>query len=283
MGVRQQVGARAEERGLGVGAGEVAHQVGASPGVAEDLRQLAEERRRALDRAHARLDQARVRQLARQVLGAVEVRRGEPAGHALVVPVHARAELAVDDGRHAVVREHVPRQRVPQARPAGDRGGAHDAAGTHHAARLGECSDPLGAFGQVVERAEQEHGVARRVPLGQSARVAHLGRERPVFARLRNVQRHRIDQVDVVAPLGQPARVHARAAADVEDAGGRRRQQLLEQRLRPYPLQLSARAAGQPVAFLAPVVVVGDLLAQPHQPTMPHTPAGTRADYVTAS
>ena len=82
--------------------------------------------------------------------------------------------------------------------------------------------------------------------------MCHAGRPR-----LGEVQLDRIHQLDVVAALGQPHRVRAGAAADVEHARGRRWQEPLEQLLGAD--ELEPAPAAQPPLLVAAVVVVADL------------------------
>jgi len=52
------------------------------------------------------------------------------------------------------------------------------------------------------------------------------------------MSRHRIDQLDVIALLGEPAGVDAGTTADVEDRRGEWWQIPLQQLQRPYPFQV---------------------------------------------
>ncbi|WTP05121.1 hypothetical protein OG719_26065 [Microbispora hainanensis] len=105
-------------------------------------------------------------------------------------------------------------------RVAADRGGGHQPAGAHHAARLGQGGDPVGAVGQVIERAQQQDRVGARVRQGQVACVAQpRGHARQGPGPL-DVERDRVEQFDLVAVGDQPLGVHPGAAADVEHPGG---------------------------------------------------------------
>src|SRR4029077_7699180 len=106
-------------------------------------------------------------------------------------------------------------------------------------------------------------GDYRGLRVVEGSRVADLGarqRRTGMGSRLLDVPRRVIDQVDLVAAGGQPARVDAGASPDVEDAGGRRRQVALEDVLRareledPRPLE---QATGLEAGLVEPSDVVG--------------------------
>jgi hypothetical protein len=166
--------------------------------------------------------------------------------------VHALGQVALDDQAEVRVREHSPRDAIDERRKARDRRDDHDASGAEHAARLAQRLRTVGRLGQVVERAEQQHGVGGPVFELERPRVAQprADARRP---RLFDVQLDRVDQLDVVAALDQRDGVGARPAADVEDARRRRRQQPPEQVQRA--LALDPRPGRQPVA-LEPELVV---------------------------
>jgi hypothetical protein len=115
----------------------------------------------------------------------------------------------------------------------------------------------------VVERAHEQHGIRRRVGVGQAARVPDRGIERDSGfggrrARLLDVQRHRIDEPDVVAMAGEPDRVHAGAAADVENPGRRNGKVPRQQVHRARPLQ-DAGVPGETRSLDSRLVVLEDL------------------------
>jgi hypothetical protein len=129
----------------------------------------------------------------------------------------------------------------------------------------------VGGLGEVVERPEQQRDVGARVGKRQLARVAlHGGRERrPRLGdgggpSLLDVQRDRVDEVDLVAVGGQRQRVGARAAADVEHRGGRRGQEARQQLAGAQELQ--AAPVPEPALLVAAVVVGGDLALVGHGP-----------------
>jgi hypothetical protein len=67
----------------------------------------------------------------------------------------------------------------------------------------------------VVQRAEQQDRVPARVRFGQCAGVADDRVEAGRLCR-RDMPGHRVHQPDVMAALGEPARVDAVRAADIE-------------------------------------------------------------------
>src|SRR5262249_17253308 len=72
-----------------------------------------------------------------------------------------------------------------------------------------------------------------------------------------DVERSEVDEVNLVAPRGQPAGMATRPAADVEDRGRRRRQETPQQLAGAFAIQL-ASALMQPVGLVARRVVGGD-------------------------
>ena len=158
-------------------------------------------------------------------------------GRPLRVGVAAVLEVALDRGLEAVLLQQAP-QPVDRRRVARDHRRGDEPARLDHAARLGQRGDAVGALVQVVERAEQQHGVEALVLERQLARVADQRAREPEPRGLLDVAGDRIHQVHLVAALGQRRRVDPGPAADVGDRRGRRRQQALEQRLRADELEL---------------------------------------------
>jgi len=95
---------------------------------------------------------------------------------------------------------------VQAGRPAPDGGHEHRHPGPHHPAGLTQRPHPVLAAGQVVERAQQEHGVDRGVAEVELAGVTHRGAD-PVEAagggpELLDMEG---DQVAVLDPVAAPA------------------------------------------------------------------------------
>ncbi|WSZ37575.1 hypothetical protein OG429_39940 [Streptomyces sp. NBC_00190] len=64
-----------------------------------------------------------------------------------------------------------------------------------HAQRFPQGRDPVVPFGQVVQRAEQQHRVVRTGRSGQVAGVAQLGRASGIGGGLFQVAGYRVDEV----------------------------------------------------------------------------------------
>jgi len=117
----------------------------------------------------------------------------------------------------------------------------------------------------VVERAKQQHGLDAGVGVVEAPRVADArARERPRRLtrgrgpRLVDMERARVHQVHLVAQPGEPARVRARAAADVEHDVAARRQVAQDDLLRARQLE-PARALEESRRLGGPGVVRHDL------------------------
>jgi len=70
---------------------------------------------------------------------------------------------------------------------------------------------------QVVERPQRQPQVEGVVGVGERAGVPEPGLDAREPGGLLDVARHEVQEGDPVTPLGQPARVHPGAAADVDD------------------------------------------------------------------
>ena len=79
-----------------------------------------------------------------------------------------------------------------------------------------------------------------------------------------DVERERVDEVDAVAAGGEPPGIDAGRAADVEDVCRSRRQEPLEELLRPQPLEVRTLEA---VALDPLLVVRGDVRVE-RQPSL---------------
>ena len=140
------------------------------------------------------------------------------------VLVAAVAHVCLDDLLELRLDEQVLEQPVDRRGEARDRGCGEQTAGPQHAVRLGQRARPVAGLGQVIERAELEHHVGAAVRERELARVALADLGHAGGPRLLEVQLDGIDELDVVAEPAEPHRVRARAAADVEHPGRRRRQ-----------------------------------------------------------
>ena len=160
---------------------------------------------------------------------------------------------------------------VEPGRPARDHGREDDPARSDDASGLGQGAHPISALPQVVERAQQQHGIRRRHRPGRARerRPPLTGSPRPPATAAGHVQLHQVAMLDPVPETGQPERVPARPATDVSHHSGCRRKATQQDLLGALQLQ---RALGglQPAALLAPVVVVLDLIGVAHAPTLPN-------------
>ncbi len=140
---------------------------------------------------------------------------------------------------------------------AADEGRGDQPARADGAAGLAQRADAVGALVQVVERAQQQCRVGRPVGDGQVAGVAQAGLHAGQRRGLLDVQRHGVDQLDVVARGGQPRGVHAGAAAHVEHLRRRRRQRA-QQHVTGTPELQPPPPFPQPGQFAALLVVTQD-------------------------
>ena len=90
-----------------------------------------------------------------------------------------------------------------------------DPAGPQDSPRFGQRRDPLSSTQEVVERAEEEHRVDRRIRLREPAGIADFGGHQPVLSCGSNMLQDDVDQMDAVPPAREPGRVYAGAAGDV--------------------------------------------------------------------
>src|SRR5262249_49371340 len=139
------------------------------------------------------------------------------------VLVAAIGEIALDDLLECRVIHKAAEDAIQQGSESRDRGGEHEAPGTDYAARLAECGDAFGALLEMVKRTHEQYGVRRAVGELEGTRVADSGggefrRFDPIVLKgLLNMPRRCIHQVDGVAEAGEPERIDAGGAPDVDD------------------------------------------------------------------
>jgi len=113
----------------------------------------------------------------------------------------------------------------------------------------------------VVKRALEEHEVHRRAAPRKGAGIPDdCGNSAPPG--LFDVANNRVDEEDLVAPLGKPACVGARAAADVEDPGASRGEEAGDDLPAPRKLEGSDSFA-QARGFVRALVVLLEVSAHP--------------------
>jgi hypothetical protein len=126
----------------------------------------------------------------------------------------------------------------------------------------------------MVQGPEEEYGVDTRIGQPERPGITDLrggqrhSRTADGIARLLDVERHRIHQMDPVSELRKPDGVSTGAAADVCHQCGRSREVPLEQRLGAQQFQ-HAGAFGKPVAFESQGVKRLDLGAFSQEITRP--------------
>lgn len=89
----------------------------------------------------------------------------------------------------------------------------------------------------MVERAEEEHRVDRRIRPREPAGVTDFGGHQPLLKCGSDMPWDNVDEMHAVAPPREPGRVYAGAAADVEHHGRRRWQLTLQQLARAKQLE----------------------------------------------
>ena len=113
----------------------------------------------------------------------------------------------------------------------------------------------------MIERTQKEHGVVRGIWLLEMPRVPDVCREQAWrtrrTARLVDLSRNRIDQMDRMTLRREPGGVVADCAPDIEDAQGSRRQVFGDDLLGAHQLETALRAR-EPVLLGEVIPIVGD-------------------------
>ena len=124
----------------------------------------------------------------------------------------------------------------------------------------------------MIQGSEQQRGVERVVWLGERSRIADLCRYPTAELHFgdREVSWGEIHQVNLVAIFGEPARVHAGAAADVHHLRWRGGKEAPKNLLCANQFELT-EALGQSILFADALVVLNDLFGLVHRPTVEHT------------
>ena len=169
-------------------------------------------------------------------------------------------QVVAEDVDEFRIVDEAPADSVQKRREPVDRRGDRNAAGLQHAERLAERRQPLLPRGQVVERPHEKHGIGGALAVGQRTGIADGGTRQWMIRlrrrgreRLLHVPRHRIDEMHIVAASGEPARIPAGAAADVQHHPRRRRQEAPDQLLPVDAGELERPgAARQPPLFVVP-------------------------------
>ena len=117
----------------------------------------------------------------------------------------------------------------------------------------------------MVERAEEEHRVDRRIRLREPAGVTDFGGQVPVLKCGSDMPRDNVDKMHAVAPARQPGRVYAGAAADVEHHGRRHWPLTLQQLARTKQLETVMAEPKQALPLVLPGIVGEQVLTVRHQ------------------
>jgi len=96
--------------------------------------------------------------------------------------------------------------------------GEQDPAGPQDTPRFVERRDPLSSTHEVVERAEQEHSVDRRIRLRESAGIAGLGGHQPLLKCGSDMPWDHVDKMHAVAPAAPRAQTPNGCRSSVVDA-----------------------------------------------------------------
>jgi hypothetical protein len=142
--------------------------------------------------------------------------------------------------------------------------GEQDPAGPQDSPRFGERRDPLSSTHEVVERAEEEHRVDRRIRPREPAGVTDFGGHQPVLKCGSDMPWDNVDKMHAVAPPREPGRVYAGAAADVKHHGRRRWQLTLQQLARAKQLEAVMAKPEKALPLVLPRIVREQVLTLRH-------------------
>lgn len=219
---------------------------------------------RTFDAEHPDVLISGVDELLDKILRTVKIRGHEIPGIVRLVPILAIDKGPVTHAHDQRLEGRIQRQAIKRPGVARDAGGDHNAVRPENTLRLSKGPDPVGMIGQMVQRAEQQHGIDRCIGHRQTAGIANGNRGQRLrhcvvlTPRFFDQASGGIDQANGIAQAGQPESVRPRATSDINDLGRRRRQKAANQLFGALELQ-SGRAGLQP-GFLGDVrVVVDDL------------------------
>jgi hypothetical protein len=134
-----------------------------------------------------------------------------------VEAVHARGQHRPQPGRD-VDGEATALRPVKDRHKLSDGRGEQDPAGPQDTPRFVERRDPLSSTHEVVERAEQEHCVDRRIRLRESAGIADLGGHQPLLKCGSDMPWDDVDKMHAVAPAAPRAQTPNGRRNSVVDA-----------------------------------------------------------------
>ena len=218
----------------------------------------------ANDRKHL---EASFLRLDRQLLGAMEERSREPVRPVLRVAVLAVVQVSFDHVAELWVKQESSGETVEQGRKARDRCSEDVTPGPDDTSSLGEGEHAVTPVGEVVERTEHEHRVVAGLGKGEMSGIADVSDDmtggRPELAGGGNVVRYGVDDMDVMAVLGQPGRVDSLGTTDIEDVERPTWEVPADHFPCPNELELCEAVRDAP-SFIDRVVVAEDLLRKGH-------------------
>jgi hypothetical protein len=177
--------------------------------------------------------------------------------------VHAAGQHRHQLGRDVGVKATALRP-VKDCHESSDGRCKQDPAGPQDPPRLDERSDPLSSTQEVVERAEEQHRIDRRIRLREPAGVTDFGGQVLVLKCGSDMPWGNVDEMYAVAPAREPGRVYAGAAADVEHHGRRRWQLTLQQLARAKQLEAVMAKPEKALPLVLPGIVGEQVLTLRH-------------------
>jgi hypothetical protein len=173
--------------------------------------------------------------LGAELLGPVEVCGGEVFQVVRRIVVQPPGEVPLDDGHERRIGQEVASKAVESRCESGDAGREENTSGLQNAKRLPQGHVPVARVLQMIERAQQQHGVSGAIRPIEAACVPD-GAARDggpgvcgLRAGLVDHPRDRIDEMNLVAALREPPGVDAGAAAHVQHHAWRRGQEALDE------------------------------------------------------
>jgi hypothetical protein len=180
---------------------------------------------------------------------------------AVRIAVLAIVKIALQDRTKVRVEQEPAGKAIKQRAESGDGGGEDDAVGIDDPGRLPQGTDPVSTFGKVVQRTQEQDGVEAGRGGAEVARVAEFGGDAAMggsaMPDLFHVPGDAIEQVDVVAVVGEPGGVDPGAAAHVQDPLGTWWEVSTDNLARAQQLELT-EPLGDALRFVDLLVVVFD-------------------------
>src|SRR5450759_4314738 len=195
----------------------------------------------------------------------MEIRRCEKKRIAGVIAMLAFAQVSFEAGSELRFVEKGFVQCGKQRSKPRDRGGENNPFPAQNSSRLSQTGKPLYPFGQMIKRAQEQHGVHRAVAKMELARVPQSNasqRWAPGLSgplRLLNVFGNRIKQVHFVTQSREPECIGPRTPAGIHNHRRGWWQMPQDQLLRARKLQLKTPSP-QTRVFVDGLIVCHDIL-----------------------